>query len=90
MEFGLIEDVKLVDPKAKIVCGYYIKMNYIFFKQETLGKSQCTRNQALGNKCTNALSENNTYPSSVQKPIEEVSLKNKKSDQSKKMVKRKN
>ena len=105
LEFGLIEDVRLVDPKTKIVRGYYIKMNYIF-KQETLEKSQCTRNLSNGlendqSQCTrnqtleneytnalsvnnkNALSENNIYPSSAQKPIEGDHVQNKKSDQKK-------
>jgi|GEM_PF-1694181 len=39
IEFGLIEDARIVDPQTKKVKAYYIKMNYIF-KKETLEKSQ--------------------------------------------------
>lgn len=74
VEFGLIEDVRIVDHVTKKVQGYYIKMNYIF-KKETLEKSQCTSNPPTGNEVqgasvpenegvafeyTNALSTNNT------------------------------
>lgn len=74
VEFGLIEDVRIVDHVTKKVRGYYIKMNYIF-KKETLEKSQCTSNPPTGNEVqgasvpenegvafeyTNALSTNNT------------------------------
>ena len=73
VEFGLIEDVRIVDHVTKKVRGYYIKMNYIF-KKETLEKSQCTSNPPTGNEVqgasvletegvafeyTNALSSNN-------------------------------
>lgn len=73
VEFGLIEDVRIVDHVTKKVRGYYIKMNYIF-KKETLEKSQCTSNPPTGNEVqgasvletegvafeyTNALSTNN-------------------------------
>lgn len=74
VEFGLIEDVRIVDHVTKKVRGYYIKMNYIF-KKETLEKSQCTSNPPTGNEVqgasvletegvafeyTNALITNNT------------------------------
>lgn len=73
VEFGLIEDVRIVDHVTKKVQGYYIKMNYIF-KKETLEKSQCIPNPPTGNEIqgasvsqtegvafgyTNALSTNN-------------------------------
>ncbi len=38
IEFGLIEDARIVDPKTKRVKGYYVKINYIF-KKETLEKT---------------------------------------------------
>lgn len=74
VEFGLIEDVRIVDHVTKKVQGYYIKMNYIF-KKETLEKSQCIPNPPTGNEIqgasvsqtegvafgyTNALSTDNT------------------------------
>lgn len=40
-EFGLINDVKVVDPKTKKVLGHYIKINYIF-KEKT--KNQWYKN----------------------------------------------
>lgn len=73
LEFGLIEDVRLVDDKTKKVQGYYIKMNYIF-KKTTLSNNQCTQNPHTGyenqkaslpeiegveSEHTNALSANN-------------------------------
>lgn len=39
LEFGLIEDARIVDEKTKKVKGYYIKMNYIF-KKDSLEKTQ--------------------------------------------------
>ena len=35
VDFGLIEEIRRVDPETKRVVGFYIKMNYIF-KKETL------------------------------------------------------
>lgn len=35
IEFGLIEDVKKIDPETKRILGYYIKINYIF-NEETV------------------------------------------------------
>lgn len=73
IEFGLIEDARIVDENTKRVTGYYIKMNYIF-KKKSLEKTQCTQNpptgfEALGSSVlenegveseyTNALSANN-------------------------------
>lgn len=51
LEFGLIEDVRIVDQETQRVKGYYIKMNYIF-KKETLSKSQCIQNPPTGNEAT--------------------------------------
>lgn len=53
LEFGLIEDVRKVDPETKKVIGYYVKMNYVF-KKETLEKSQCTQNPPTGFEDTEA------------------------------------
>lgn len=53
VEFGLIEDVRIVDHVTKKVQGYYIKMNYIF-KKETLEKSQCIPNPPTGNEIQGA------------------------------------
>jgi len=39
IEFGLIEEIRRVDPETKRVVGFYIKMNYIF-KKETLETQQ--------------------------------------------------
>lgn len=39
IEFGLIEEMRRVDPETKRVVGFYIKMNYIF-KKETLETQQ--------------------------------------------------
>ena len=47
IEFGLIEDARIVDSQTKRVQGYYIKMNYIF-KKETLEKSQWCTNEQCG------------------------------------------
>ena len=52
IDFGLIEEIRRVDPETKKVVGFYIKMNYIF-KKETLEaqqaqeKSQCARISTL-------------------------------------------
>ena len=53
IEFGLIEDARIVDEKTKKVTGYYIKMNYVF-KNKTIEKSQCTQNPPTGIKNTKA------------------------------------
>lgn len=73
IEFGLIEDARIVDENTKRVTGYYIKMNYIF-KKKSLEKTQCTQNPPTGfevlgssvlenegveSEYTNALSANN-------------------------------
>lgn len=73
IEFGLIEDARIVDENTKRVTGYYIKMNYIF-KKKSLEKNQCTQNPPTGSEVlgssvlenegveseyTNALSANN-------------------------------
>lgn len=73
IEFGLIEDARIVDENTKRVTGYYIKMNYIF-KKKSLEKNQCTQNPPTGfevlgssvlenegveSEYTNALSANN-------------------------------
>lgn len=47
LEFGLIEDARIVDEATKKVTGYYIKMNYIF-KKTTLNESQCAQNPPTG------------------------------------------
>lgn len=39
IDFGLIEEIRRVDPETKRVVGFYIKMNYIF-KKETLETQQ--------------------------------------------------
>ncbi len=49
LEFGLIENMRYVDPKTKKVLGHYIKMNYIF-KKETLNATQIPQNPDTGNK----------------------------------------
>jgi len=53
MEFGLIEDVRMIDEQTKKVTGYYIKMSYVF-KKTTLKKSQCTQNPPTGNENSKA------------------------------------
>lgn len=47
IEFGLIEDARIVDEKTKKVTGYYIKMNYIF-KKESVEKVQGLKNPPPG------------------------------------------
>lgn len=49
LEFGLIENMRYVDPTTKKVLGHYIKMNYIF-KKETLNATQIPQNPDTGNK----------------------------------------
>jgi len=73
LEFGLIEDIRMIDQETKKVMGHYIKMNYIF-KKETVDETQCTQKPPTGYgvleasvpksegvdfKYTNALSTNN-------------------------------
>ena len=63
IDLGLIEDIALRDEHNKIA-GHYIKLNYIL-KQSTLTNShtienpQCGNSDSVGNKGTNALSDNN-------------------------------
>lgn len=47
LEFGLIEDARIVDETTKKVTGYYIKMNYVF-KKTTVDKTQCAQNPHTG------------------------------------------
>jgi len=53
LEFGLIENVRIVDEKTKKVTGYYIKMNYVF-KKETTEKIQCAQNPHTGFEAQNS------------------------------------
>ena len=84
LDFGLIEDARIVDETTKKVTGYYIKMNYIF-KKTTLEKNQCAQKPQTGfealqasvsksdtveNEHTNALSTvNKNALSSVSKKV---------------------
>ncbi len=52
LEFGLIEDVRIVDQETKRVKGYYIKINYIL-KKDTVSKIQCAQNPPSGNGAKN-------------------------------------
>lgn len=47
LDFGLIEDTRIVDETTKKVIGYYVKMNYIF-KKTTLEKTQCAQKPHTG------------------------------------------
>lgn len=47
LDFGLIEDARIVDEATKKVIGYYVKMNYIF-KKTTLEKTQCAQKPHTG------------------------------------------
>lgn len=47
LDFGLIEDARIVDETTKKVTGYYIKMNYIF-KKTTIEKNQCAQKPQTG------------------------------------------
>jgi hypothetical protein len=61
IEFGLIEDARIVDPKTKRVKGYYVKINYIFKKkalkktgiQKKQGSKKCTPHDFKNGKNTN-------------------------------------
>lgn len=95
LDFGLIEDARIVDETTKKVTGYYIKMNYIF-KKTTLEKSQCAQNPHTGfeapqasvsksdtveNEHTNALSTVNKNALSTVSKVSEVRKKEKKETQ---------
>lgn len=61
IDFGLIEEIRRVDPETKRVVGFYIKMNYIF-KKETLETQQIQEKNQCAHFDTVETSNNGKKP----------------------------
>jgi hypothetical protein len=74
IEFGLIEDARIVDENTKKVLGYYVKMNYVF-KKTTLEKTQCAQNPPTGSEALEAsVSKSDTLENEHTNALSDINL----------------